>query len=436
MHSDKSPLWSACGRPFVVRALARCGPVARERGGDGLKPALQTGLKPALQTAVCLLLTALAASKLRAGEAPPIADVGLGPVESRGVEGDPSRRGQVYRSQLATFTQDALHYGIRYNVCVDTTQGDRLLPSEGYLGMPLPSSSNWYHSGFLFLVLNGQDIGSRTPLASMRVTERGSRAIVDLVWHDPAAEVRARFLALPRRDWLACEIAIEPNEPLDSIVLRLTCFPSYFTAWNKRDGARRIRTPGPLIEQGKPATLPAKDAWWAVYYDEIFDVAKGEGEGPCAMLLLPDEAAEVSFEPGSYAVGTRIRHPASARRLRLAFWDFHGTTNAEALARLEHGAEDVRRELAALDFTPAAIQGVDLAKLRAEVEKAIESESIRAALGGRLAAIHSWLDRYDPAKEPATPASAIRSEERLLEAVGEYQDFVWEVKLAELLSTF
>ena len=227
----------------------------------------------------------------------------------------------------------------------------------------------------------------------MTVAERGNRAVLDMVWRDQLANVRVRFLGLPQHDHLDCEIALDPKRPIHSIDLRLMCYPSYFTSFNHRDGARRIRTPATLVEQGKRVALSPKDNWWAVYYDEIFDVAKGEGDGPCAMLLAPEEPAELTVDPGSYAVTTRIRYPAAARRMHLAFWDFKGKSNAEAMARLQSGAEQLRQELGQLDFTPVPIRGVDLASLRLDVHRAVQSEAVRAALGTKTAEIQAWLDR-------------------------------------------
>ena len=299
--------------------------------------------------------------------------------------------------------------------------------------MPQPCSCNWYHSGFLFISINGRDIGT-TPLSSMIAAQRGDRAILDMVWHSDAADVRARFLGLPNHDALYCEIALEPRQPIKSVGLRLNCYPSYFTHARQRDGARRIRTPATLVQQGQHVTLPAGKNWWALYYDEIFDVAKGEGEGPCALMLLPEGATEISLHPGSYGVGTEIKALAGTGRLRLALWDFKGKTNAESLARMQSGAETVRRELASLDFTPAAVKKFDLVTLRAEVERSMRSPAVRATLGKKATAIQAWLDRY-AASQSKAPVSGIEAQEQLLQSLDNYEEFSWEIKLAELLST-
>jgi hypothetical protein len=186
------------------------------------------------------------------------------------------------------------------------------------------------------------------------------------------------------------------------------------------------------VEQGQRIELSAKENWWGVY-DEVFDVAKGEGNGPCGLLLMPDEATQIALEPGNHGVGTRIGYRPQTRWIRLAFWDFTRKTNADALARVRSGADAVRKELATLDFTPDAVKGVDVAAMRAEIRRAIASESVRKSLGPKVAAVQAWLQEYGPSLEKKRPAGGIEAEERLLESIDTYRDFSWEVKLAELL---
>lgn len=322
-------------------------------------------------------------------------------------------------------------YAIQYRVRQDKTTG-KIDVIEGAVGMPLPCSCNWYHSGFLFIHLNGQDI-ALTPLSSMIVAESGERAILDLVWHHELANVRLRFVGLPNHDCLLCEVTLEPKQEIKSLSLTLRCYPSFFTSFYKRVGGRRVQTPTALVEENKRQRLAPTDGWWALYYDEVFDVARGEGEGPCAMLLLPDQPTEISYEPGGYAVNTVISYPPTTRNLRLAFWDFKGETNAAALARLKECADQIRGELQTLDFTPQAVRSFDLATLRAEVDRALQSDAVRKSLGPKLEQALEWMRQVEPALQTGAGANAVEAQERLLQAQTTYRDFIWEVRLAELL---
>jgi hypothetical protein len=372
------------------------------------------------------------AGRLSAEDLSPMIDASMNPLQVQNLGDTPGHKNHAMHIRDAMLLCDKANYAIRYCACVDPAHQGKAVPMEGYIGMPQPSAANWYHSGFLFILLNGRDIGT-TPLSSMVIAQRDRRAVLDMVWHDELASVRVRFLLLPHHDHLDCEIAIEPKNQIKSVEVRLNCYPSFFTAAYHRDGARRIRAPTTLVEQGQRVTLPAKENWWGVYYDEVFDVAKGEGDGPCGLVLLPDQATQIALEPGSYGVGTRIGYRPETRRIRLAFWDFTRKTNADSLARVRSGAGAVRKELAALDFTPDAVKGVDVAAMRAEIRRAIASEGVRKSLGPKVAAVQAWLEKYGPALEKKRPAEGIEAEERLLESIDAYRDFSWEVKLAELL---
>ena len=250
----------------------------------------------------------------------------------------------------------------------------------------------------------------------------------------PSRDVRIRFLGLPGEDHLMCEIAVEPKQELTSLELMTRCYPSFFTAWHKRKGARRVQTPTVVVKQGEKPKLPASEAWWAVYSDDTFDVAKGEGEGPCAMMLLPNEARDVTFLPSNYPVETRIAYPPTCRRIRLAFWDFKGKTNAEALARVQGSAEELRQRLDTLDFTPRAVTSFDFAAARAQLKKALESEAIRELLGPKVADVTAWFEQYGSGLGSSTGPPTIRTEAEVLQSIDKLTAFIWEVRLAELVS--
>ncbi len=339
------------------------------------------------------------------------------------------------REQVATFGFGPRSYAIAYRVGVPPKEKDtgRVVPIEGYIGMPRPSSCNWYHGGFLFVSINGHDIGT-TPITSMMAVESGGRAIVDLVWEASDADVRVRFLGLPGRDYLATEISIDPKQEINKLELSLRCYPSFFTSHHKREGARRIQTPSTLIEQGSRTTLPAAENWWAVYYDDVFDVAKGEGSGPCAVLIPPGEASEVSFDPGGYAVSTSISYPPDTRTIRLAFWEFTGATNADALARVQAGAEEIGRMLLETDFRPRSVQEFRVEETRELLEAILKSPDAREALADDIEQIRTWLSDHAPALEaPGTPPG-VAAEERLLRSIDMFQSFKWRVKLYELIN--
>ncbi len=340
--------------------------------------------------------------------------------------------GHLLYERRASFGLGDATYTVQYRTCIDEAHAPEVSLIEGYLGMPGPSSANWYHGGFLSVDLNGRTTGT-TPLSSMMVVERGERAMLDLVWHDKLANVRVRFIGLPGYDCLFCEVTIEPIEEITSVGLKLTCFPSYFTAHHKRAGARRIQTPAELVMQGPPVTLPLDENWWGVYYDETFDVAKGEGEGPCSMLIVPEGGGEVNHAPHDYAVNSMISLPAETTRVRMAFWDHKGMTNADALSLVGDRADDVRAMLEQADFTPVAVREFDVAAAREQVEQALASENTRLELAEQIAEIEKWLDANAAAADDEDATPGVLAQEELLQSIDMYNSFKWQVLLTELL---
>ena len=360
------------------------------------------------------------------------ASVSMGEWRKKSLSHRAGHENQVLHERDATLGLGTVAYKVAYKAGLDENEPGKAFPVEGYIGMPGPSSCNWYHGGFLAIIVNGRDIGG-TPLSSMVTAESGDRAIVDMVWHAEDMDVRVRFLGLPDHDHVFCEVAVDAPTPPKSLVLKLRCYPSFFTSWHKRKGARRIQTPSTLVKEGERTTVAADANEWAVYYDEVFDVERGEGEGPCAMLLVPGDAAEIAFAPGDYAVETTVTCQPEARRVRLAFWDFKGKTNAAALDRLRDGGEAVLKELRGLDFTPKPVQAFDAGAVRAHVAEALESASVRKTLGKRLESVQAWLEQCAPAAAVQASTASIKAQEAILKSMDDYHDFIWEIKLAELL---
>jgi|LSQX01.3.fsa_nt_gb hypothetical protein len=302
---------------------------------------------------------------------------------------------------------------------------------EGYIGMPAPSSANWYHTGFLFVRVNGHDV--QIPATSVMAVESGHRAILDMVWHDPDALVRTRFFGLPGENWLGCEVKVEPINEITSLTIALRCYPSFFTSAYNRDGARRIQTPSLLVEEGAAAEGALAENPWAFYYDEVFDVARGEGDGPCAMLALPVDGATIRYEPGSYAVNTTLYFPPDTRTIGFAFWDYKGLTNADALADLQGQADTVLATLETADLTPKAVAEFDIAAVRASLEEALASAETREALGERIGEVEAWLAANEQMEQPGAVVG-VAGQEELLGSLDDYNSFQWEVKLIKLLN--
>ena len=339
--------------------------------------------------------------------------------------------GVTDRDRTATFKLGPRTYALRYRARLTAGDPPTLDPIEGPIGLPGPASEGWYGGGFLFLRLNGQRVAT-VPLSSFTAAERGPRAVADLVWHHPLADVRYRFLGLGGDDKLLCRIDLEPKAELTSIELQLRAYPSYFTSWHKRVGARRVKTPGAVVEQGQHQTLPGDQAWWGVLYDEIFDPAKGEGKGPCAVAFDPAGLREVKVAPDSYPVTLTARFDPASTRLQMALWEFPGAPNQDVLDRFPQAADDAVAACGSIDWRPGLVNDFDYAGIKAEVQRAAKRQDLPKGLPPRLAEVIGWLDECAPLFE--TETAAITATERFLSGWEQYRDIVWELRLAELLN--
>lgn len=338
--------------------------------------------------------------------------------------------GHLWNEHTFRLSNGLLRYVLSYHANW-AQEGEGVQPSvEGYIGMRGPSSANWYGGGFMNIMLNGKSLGAFRPRVTRRV-ESGERGLVEVLWETPDAQVRLRFMLEPGNDYLATEVAVTPRAEMKRLEMALNCYPSYFTSWNKRDGWRQVIGPETTTQQGEAGDLdPAKD-YWLLYQDRVFDVAsEKDSQGPCGLLVVPEHLESLKVRPASYPVGTHMVAKPGVTRWRMAFWDFHGKTNAECLARLQAGAPGILAHLRKLDFTDQHVVRYDPDKERAELERMIakstEPEKWRKSLV-------PLLDRIVAAVE-AGRGGDLSAEQKASQAIAEYREAVWDLKFDSLLN--
>ncbi|MBC7289154.1 MAG: hypothetical protein H5T86_14180 [Armatimonadetes bacterium] len=324
---------------------------------------------------------------------------------------------------------EIIKYAIRYTVCADQSHAPRVVPLEGYVGMPGPCACNWYHSGFLQIIVNGEDVGTY-PLGDFSAIDSGERGMCRMVWEWPGGVVRLSFVLDPGKRYLKSQILIRPSGDVKSISLRLRCYPSFFTAYHRREGKREIVTPELVVNQGEDKTLPGEKGWWALYQDAVFDVARGEGEGPCGLVFLPAQVESVRFRPGSYAVETELAVKPSERDIRLGLMEFPGVPNADALKFLKDSAAEILADLTVTDFRPRLLWAINLDEEARELESLIA----KANLGGEEAAKFRNMLAEDRKAAEAALAGDWRAETQVAKSLEQYRDALWELKIAALFA--
>jgi len=278
--------------------------------------------------------------------------------------------GHKIEKRRITLDSGTSRYTFLASGCVDPSHGDERPCSEGNFGMPDPTVANWYWGGFLQVLVNGKN-ATAYRISDMRVIETGARGAFQIVWAHPDAEVGLRLLMLPGGNHVLADLVWNPTPGASpkTVAVRLTCYPSFFTASRHRAGARHCQTPRTDLPQPQVLELVSAEDTWLYYYDTTFDVAKGEGGGPCAALVAPAGVAGGRVQIGDYAETTDLTLTPEAGEARLAFYDFTGRTNAEAEAYLKQHAGGDLKELTATDFRPAPGRTLQVETLRSEAEK-------------------------------------------------------------------
>jgi hypothetical protein len=370
---------------------------------------------------------------LRGGDSPAPLPVGVqehGPTYRTGWK--EGHRDHKWEERSVVLDSGARCYTLKYCACVDPSHPGVRALEEGYIGMPTPTVANWYHSGFFFVRVNGQEVGE-LPLLDMRATERGPRGGCHLVWETPDARVRVQFLLVGGAEGLLSQVTCVPKDGkrVESLEILVRCYPSFFTSAHRRQGDRTLITPRTEGHEPSTVTLDPVADTWLLYQDTVFDVAKGEGDGPCAMLFLPEDIAAGTVELTNYPVNTVLKAAPGTQRLRFAFWDFSGRSNAEALAFLREHGEVVRKELTSIEFRPLDVASFEAAHAPAEVGRllaAAAQDGIRfkveaEGLVGKLVGLKTRADGGD-----------WTAEAEFAQVAADYDALRWKLRIFALLN--
>ncbi len=263
-------------------------------------------------------------------------------------------------------------YGLQYVASHDDEQPGVAILGEGYIGMPKPASSNWYHGGFFDLQINGESIGT-TPIHSVVGREVDGRGQVDFVFDTTLSLARVRFVALAGSEALYCQVLLEPKTEIENLRVLLRCYPSAFVS----NAERHVLTPVRDLAQGERVELDVAEESWLLYYDRIFDEGHVSptrtGVGPCSVLWPGPQVDKVGFTVAPYGIETVMDIKPQVRDLRFVFFDYAGTKNEAAVADLGQRADGLLQELTTFPFTDGGIANWPLARKQQEVAQILET---------------------------------------------------------------
>ena len=326
---------------------------------------------------------------------------------------------------------------LKYGLNLDQVQkkepnGDWKTIRSG-LNMQEPAYGNWL--AFADLAVNGRSIHDKDERVEVEVVETGARGIIDFHWVHPLITTRTRFIAEPGADHLLVELRWQPRGGVKTVSAGFSCYPQGF--WvaqeDKLNGlaaARCITTLTRDILQVQKVTVNPASEWWFLYHDLTMDKARRAANfnSPCALIVLPEELAAMPGNPervrldvGSYGVSTGVELDPAGGRARFAIWDSFGDkTTAQAKAQMREDASKVRERMAQGSWLPTAIEKLNVAAERTQLEELARKLGSKSA--ERLTALRQQLEQL-AAQQTAlsTSPEPIRVERELTAALTRYR---------------
>lgn len=308
------------------------------------------------------------------------------------------------------------------------------------LNMQDPCYGNWF--SLSDLVANGRSIHDRDGQADVEVVETGARGMIDFHWEHPLVVARTRFIADPGADHLLMEVRWKPRGNLKSLALQLDCYPQGFgVAWEDHlNGLKRercITTPVRDIPQVRKANANPANEWWFLYHDLTLEKTRrgNSFSSPCALLVLPedlggleDNSEPVHLDVGDYTVSTVVDLDPGGGRARFALWDgFGDQTFSQSKAHLLAEAAGVRERMAKGSWLPAAVQNLNIAAERSQVENLARQLGKKGA--ERLNALRQQIERLATQQQAlATGSEPISAERELNSTLARYRTLRWQAE--------
>ncbi len=402
---------------------------------------IRTGRTHNVARMVCLLLLGMAAgADAPAHAAPPVVVTDNGEVRNE----LPNNQVQYVHEIALSCGDFVCNLSFRNLEYFDAAgEKDR---SEGTVGVHFwpEQGQGWYPNETFVLFADGTPLTLNGVIKDTRVLEQGPSALVETTLEHEKASVRLRFAYRPGQEGLEVQVALLPAKggaaPVKQLAIDLSCYPAYYTAWNKRRGDRWVVTPTRSLEEPREEGLD-KDArtWqhqvreepldlaqehWLFYYDKFFNSAEGKGRGLCGLTFLPQELQQAQVNVSDYEIVTKLVGKPEQRALGFTLWQSPEQDYAPQLERFPQVAESCRQRLqeGAL-FLPQSLVSFDAAA-EARSLQALAALPGFEQLAAQLQAVGQVVARLQ-----AAPAS-MEQEQAALGQLRAYRRAVWKASRA------
>ncbi len=206
------------------------------------------------------------------------------------------------------------------------------------LGMPGPSSANWYCQGFLTWEFDDESLYNR--LATMRVVrEAGPDAAVEYSWDTPKVRATLRFVLPANGDKLLMLGRYEPKGKVTRSTLRLMAFPATFD----KPYNRALTTAARTVLPDAKVTLDLAKERWLLCEDTT---AERPASGSAGLLLgTPASFRAVNVDVGNYPIFLHLELAPDKRDFALAFYDQPALPDVQETRRYFREQADAEADL-------------------------------------------------------------------------------------------
>ncbi|OIO97268.1 MAG: hypothetical protein AUJ92_03985 [Armatimonadetes bacterium CG2_30_59_28] len=298
----------------------------------------------------------------------------------------------------------------------------------------------WYPGDTFRVLADGMDLHrASSNWSSIRTLSQGEKGLVEAVLDHPKATVVIRFALLPGQEEIDCLIHLQPKAAVESMEVRMSCYPAFFTAWNKRRGDRWAATPVRSIEEPREPDLnmdakewkhvvqqtdldPPKE-WWVFYYDKHFNSPAGKGSGVCGLVVNAVELARSRLEVSDYEIGTTLIARSCSSPLHFSLWQRNVQDYEAPLKEFSSIAEDTNKRLSDRHlFSPSSLVAFDAA---AELKSLQELEEAKINTGELRRMLEATTQRVK-ARGASPPESWLTTEAAALSAIADYRRALWK----------
>lgn len=302
---------------------------------------------------------------------------------------------------------------------------------HSYIGMPIPTEANWYHSGFCALSANGREVQDRDPQAE--VADTGQQGMLDFSWDHPLVFARVRIVAEPGSDRLLLELRWQPKPELKALHTTFSCYPQGYRpsepdrlAGKKLD--RHMVTAEREVQQVQTVALNLPAEWWQLYQDNTLEKSPTYNPGgPCALALLPEDADGATVTVGDYAVQTDVELKVAVGRARFALWDFSGKSDLQAKQLLVEQTPALQKRMQSGNWLPNSISSFDAVAESQRVDNL--SKEVGKPGATRVVALRKQLAAITGQRAAlASAADPLQAERDLRRALTAYRKLFWQAE--------